>query len=155
LQIIFVDLDCREEEFLTDKASGIARRWTADVGRCGGFTFNYPECFANGQGKKVQVRPYSPFCCRLFKEQVTVSILQVLDVQKIDTGFSEKHIGVWKIEKVDLVENWIWPICLFNKGNKLDSVQTHNYRTYEFMVSISRSKKPIPLKKDLKRATIC
>jgi len=37
---------------------------------------------------------------------------------------------LWTVEKVTLVENKIWPICLFNKNNLFrpaDIYQIHNY----------------------------
>jgi len=31
-----------------------------------------------------------------------------------------KGLSLWKVEKVSLAENWIRPICLFNKDNSGD-----------------------------------
>jgi hypothetical protein len=33
----------------------------------------------------------------------------------------------WEIEKIELFMNWIWPICLYNKGNELDLAAHQKY----------------------------
>jgi hypothetical protein len=118
------------DKFLSDKASGNANLWTAQVGEC--IYGRYPKCSENGLGKRVQVR-ISRLSCTSPKKGF---YFQVLDAQVIETGFPNTVIAVWKTEKFGLVENWIWPICLFNKGNQLESTQTHDYRTFYNDVSI-------------------
>jgi hypothetical protein len=59
--------------------------------------------------------------------------VQVLDAQKMETGLRDFKISLWIIETVELVENRVWPICLFHKGNHLD---TSIYETYSEAVSI-------------------
>jgi hypothetical protein len=43
------------------------------------------------------------------------------------TGFSGRDVSVFKIEPVVLQKEWLWPICLFNRGNDLDFPQSLNF----------------------------
>jgi hypothetical protein len=77
----------------------------------------------------VYVCPNQDFLTLKF-QKFELSAFQVMDALRMKTGFPD-HDGtlqVWRIERVELKENWIWPICLFNEGNKFDFAQTQNYQ---------------------------
>jgi len=48
-------------------------------------------------------------------------------------------ILLWSIEKVALVENRIWPLCLFNKNNQFQ--QEQNYQIHHQFVSVANLKR--------------
>jgi hypothetical protein len=71
-------------------------------------------------------------------ENFELSAFQVVDLLEIKTGFPYYGtLKLWRIERVKLKENWIWPICLFNEGN--DFAQTQNYEMNDWRVSVMRS----------------
>jgi hypothetical protein len=65
-----------------------------------------------------------------------LNICQVMDAEALPNSVQEQEITAWRIEKVSLQENWVWPICLYNKGDELDSAQTQKY----FLNTLSVSK---------------
>jgi hypothetical protein len=110
--------------------------WTVAMDECPMY-HSYAECLKKGQGTQVQVR-ISSFTGVALKS--CRFIFQVLDVQRVETGFPNRKITVWKMEKVDLVENRIWPICLFNKGNHFDSEHALNYTLYAVSIFLEAKK---------------
>jgi hypothetical protein len=124
---------CEEDDFFVSKNSGNVAMWAADVGLCVN-DYN-PKCEENGRGKRVQVR-ISPLSGGS-ENPGNFFILQVLDIQGIKVGFPPYYMPVGTIERLDLKQNFIWPICLFNKGNHLiDSEQTIDYQAYKIGASI-------------------
>jgi len=62
-----------------------------------------------------------------------VEAVTELEIPNTDT------IRLWSIEKVALVENRIWPICLFNKNNQFQHEQ--NYQIHHIFVSVANLKR--------------
>jgi len=40
---------------------------------------------------------------------------------------------LWKIQRANLAENWIWPICLFNKNNQQDFQTNKKYEIHHYV----------------------
>jgi hypothetical protein len=53
-----------------------------------------------------------------------ISLIKVKNVQKVKNGFADEALSIWTIKKVELDEGLVWPICLFNEGNKHDLDKT-------------------------------
>jgi hypothetical protein len=62
-----------------------------------------------------------------------------VDALEIKNGFTDFPLKLWRIERVELKENMIWPICLSNEGNEFDFAQTQKYQVLHLDVSILRS----------------
>jgi hypothetical protein len=95
----------------------------------------------------VDVCPNQGFWTLKFKK-FELFAFQVVDLLEIKTGFPGRFgtLKLWIIERVELKENWIWPICLFNEGNEFDFAQTQNYLMLDFWVGILRRSKKITMK---------
>jgi hypothetical protein len=76
--------------------------------------------------------------CGISDRNIKTFNFQIFDALDIKNGLLH-NITVWKIEKVNLVENWLWPICLFNNGNLLTNAQLRNYQVYGWNVSTKAS----------------
>jgi len=53
-------------------------------------------------------------------------------------NFWDFHL--WKIKRVKLAENWIWPICLFNQNNQRDFQPNQKYEIQNTLVSVAKKK---------------